>query len=102
MGKIQLTGEIFHTSHTLLPYFNPKTIYDIYLNDKVTNKPAVCKQNLAPQKSSTWNKEQTLFCVLTRRIPLVFPVKKQQAQLRLSHYKCSITDAKLIKSGKEQ
>lgn len=32
-------------------------------------------------RSSTWKKGQTLSRILTRRIPLVFPVKKQQAQL---------------------
>lgn len=49
---MQLTGEIFPYNHTLLPYFKPKPIYGIYLNDnhKVTNKPAVCKQDLPTHK----------------------------------------------------
>lgn len=80
-GKMQLTGNIFHTNHTLLPYFKPKLIYDMYLNDnhKLTN--LLCANKIYQNKSSIWKKGQTLSCTLTRRIPLAFPVKKQQAHL---------------------
>lgn len=78
-------------------------MYDLYLNDnhKVTNKPAVCKQNLAAQKQHLEERTDSFLCP-NKKNPLSFSSEKAASSVRLLHCKCSITDAKLIKSGKEQ